>query len=36
MSMNKEQLPTEMLAAVWRGGSDVRVETVPMPEVGAG
>src|SRR5437588_4225066 len=29
-------LPTKMLAAVYRGVNDVRVETVPVPEIGAG
>jgi L-iditol 2-dehydrogenase len=29
-------LPTEMRAAVYRGVNDVRVETVPVPEIGAG
>jgi L-iditol 2-dehydrogenase len=29
-------LPTTMQAAVYRGVNDVRVETVPVPEIGAG
>ena len=29
-------LPTTMRAAVYRGINDVRVETVPVPEIGAG
>src|ERR1700744_3558698 len=29
-------LPTVMRAAVYRGVNDVRVETVPVPEIGAG
>lgn len=30
------EIPTTMRAAVYRGRNDVRVETVPVPEVGAG
>src|SRR5215472_5885383 len=29
-------IPTEMQAAVYRGVNDVRVETVPVPEIAAG
>ena len=29
-------IPKTMLAAVYRGVNDVRVETVPVPEIGAG
>src|SRR5579864_8196457 len=29
-------IPTTMLAAVYRGINDVRVETVPVPKIGAG
>ena len=29
-------LPTTMRAAVYRGVNDVRVETVPVPEIGPG
>src|SRR5437868_15072101 len=31
-----EPIPGSMLAAVYRGVNDVRVETVPVPEIGAG
>jgi L-iditol 2-dehydrogenase len=31
-----EAIPTTMLAAVYRGKNDVRMETVPVPEIGAG
>jgi L-iditol 2-dehydrogenase len=31
-----QTIPTTMLAAVYRGKSDVRMETVPVPEIGAG
>lgn len=31
-----QNLPTTMLAAVYRGVNDVRLETVPVPEIGAG
>ncbi|MGD8369972.1 MAG: alcohol dehydrogenase catalytic domain-containing protein [Syntrophobacterales bacterium] len=34
--MKEEAIPAEMKAAVWRGGSRVEVETVPVPEVGPG
>src|SRR4051812_42228752 len=30
------KIPSEMLAAVYRGVNDVRVETVPVPQVGKG
>ena len=29
-------IPAEMLAAVWRGGSEVEVETVSVPQIGPG
>jgi len=29
-------IPTTMQAAVYRGVGDVRVETVPVPQIGAG
>ncbi|HXP43635.1 MAG TPA: alcohol dehydrogenase catalytic domain-containing protein, partial [Candidatus Acidoferrales bacterium] len=29
-------IPTTMLAAVYRGVNDVRLETVPVPQIGAG
>src|SRR5438105_14400897 len=29
-------IPTTMLAAVYRGVNDVRLESVPVPEIGAG
>jgi L-iditol 2-dehydrogenase len=32
----KQDLPTTMLAAVYRGVNDVRLETVPVPEIGSG
>ncbi|MGA8442173.1 MAG: alcohol dehydrogenase catalytic domain-containing protein [Candidatus Sulfotelmatobacter sp.] len=32
----KQSLPTTMLAAVYRGVNDVRLETVPVPQIGAG
>src|SRR5579885_895482 len=31
-----ETIPTTMLAAVYRGKADVRLETVPVPEIGRG
>src|SRR3954451_19519048 len=31
-----EAIPSTMLAAVYRGVNDVRVETVAVPEIGAG
>src|SRR5580658_6254072 len=31
-----QSIPATMLAAVYRGVNDVRVETVPVPEIGAG
>src|SRR5271165_6444622 len=31
-----ETIPATMRAAVYRGVNDVRVETVPVPEIGAG
>lgn len=34
--MLKDTTPTTMRAAVYRGLNDVRVETVPVPEIGAG
>jgi L-iditol 2-dehydrogenase len=38
VSAHREQstIPTHMQAAVYRGVNDVRVETVPVPEIGAG
>jgi L-iditol 2-dehydrogenase len=33
---NRQTIPTTMLAAVYRGVNDVRLETVPVPEIGAG
>ena len=32
----RQPLPTTMLAAVYRGVNDVRMETVPVPEIGPG
>jgi L-iditol 2-dehydrogenase len=34
--MGTAAIPTTMRAAVYRGVNDVRVETVPVPEIGAG
>ncbi len=31
-----ESIPSTMLAAVYRGANDVRLETVPVPEIGRG
>ena len=31
-----EPVPNKMIAAVWRGGSEVEIETVPVPEIGKG
>src|SRR6201993_2857252 len=31
-----EKIPSTMLAAVYRGINDVRLETVPVPEIGPG
>src|SRR5690349_4286112 len=31
-----DQIPSTMLAAVYRGVNDVRLETVPVPEIGPG
>src|SRR5579864_4310231 len=33
---NSDKIPSTMLAAVYRGVNDVRLETVPVPEIGAG
>ncbi len=33
---SKQAIPTTMLAAVYRGVNDVRLETVPVPAIGAG
>ncbi|MEO6983305.1 MAG: Zn-dependent alcohol dehydrogenase, partial [Edaphobacter sp.] len=35
-SQTEVQVPATMRAAVYRGVNDVRVETVPVPEIGAG
>src|SRR5208283_4103089 len=32
----KQSIPSTMLAAVYRGVNDVRLETVPVPQIGAG
>ena len=32
----RSAIPTHMQAAVYRGVNDVRVETVPIPEIGPG
>lgn len=34
--MTKDSIPTDMRAAVYRGVNDVRVETVPVPEIDHG
>jgi L-iditol 2-dehydrogenase len=36
MSTQIETVPTTMRAAVYRGINDVRVETIPVPKIGAG
>jgi L-iditol 2-dehydrogenase len=36
VSSNVDQVPATMRAAVYRGVNDVRVETIPVPEIGAG
>src|SRR3981189_1898734 len=36
VSSNVDVVPTTMRAAVYRGVNDVRVETMPVPEIGAG
>ena len=36
MEDRSQSIPTTMLAAVYRGVNDVRLETVPVPEIGAG
>jgi L-iditol 2-dehydrogenase len=33
---NKQAIPATMLAAVYRGVNDVRMETVPVPKIGPG
>ena len=33
---NAGTIPANMQAAVYRGVNDVRLETVPVPEIGAG
>jgi len=32
----KRSIPATMLAAVYRGVNDIRLETVPVPKIGAG
>src|ERR1700748_2661367 len=32
----RSSLPAQMMAAVYRGQDDVRLETVPVPQIGAG
>ena len=34
--MREGKIPSTMLAAVYRGVNDVRMETVPVPQIGAG
>lgn len=34
--MTKASIPSEMRAAVYRGVNDIRVETVPVPQIGLG
>ena len=36
MEDRQQAIPATMLAAVYRGTNDVRMETVPVPEIGAG
>jgi L-iditol 2-dehydrogenase len=36
LETGQQQIPATMRAAVYRGVNDVRVETVPVPEIGAG
>src|ERR1700731_2838094 len=36
INTSTQQVPATMLAAVYRGINDVRLETVPVPEIGAG
>ncbi|MGB8730129.1 MAG: zinc-dependent dehydrogenase [Candidatus Sulfotelmatobacter sp.] len=36
IDQQKQSIPTTMLAAVYRGVNDVRLETVPVPQIGAG
>jgi L-iditol 2-dehydrogenase len=36
MEHQSQSIPSTMLAAVYRGVNDVRLETVPVPEIGAG
>ena len=36
VSSNVDVVPATMRAAVYRGVNDVRVETIPVPEIGAG
>src|SRR5258705_12084874 len=36
VSSNLDLVPATMRAAVYRGVNDVRVETIPVPEIGAG
>src|SRR5437588_2722700 len=36
MQQAAPKIPKTMLAAVYRGVNDVRVETVPVPEIGTG
>jgi L-iditol 2-dehydrogenase len=36
INTSTQQVPATMLAAVYRGVNDVRLETVPVPEIGAG
>jgi L-iditol 2-dehydrogenase len=33
---NRQTIPATMLAAVYRGVNDVRLETIPVPQIGAG
>jgi L-iditol 2-dehydrogenase len=36
IEQRREKIPSTMLAAVYRGVNDVRLETVPVPQIGAG
>src|SRR5690348_16975680 len=36
MDDQRQSIPATMVAAVYRGKNDVRLETVPVPDIGAG
>src|SRR5262252_7076030 len=33
---SRQTIPTTMVAAVYRGKNDVRLETIPVPQIGVG